>query len=338
MLILGIETSCDETAAAVVENGEKVLSNVIASSIDLHQETGGVVPEVAARDAARKIITVVDKALTDANLTWEQIDAIAVTNGPGLPGSLMVGIETARALAFLYQKPIIPVHHIIGHIYSNVLERGLPVFPSLVLTVSGGHNNLVLWRDKLDFELLGETLDDSAGEAFDKVAKMLDLGFPGGPEIARLAEKVNKKAFDFPRPMMQSGDFNFSYSGLKTAVLYEIRKHEKLNEQMKADIAASFQEAITDSLLFKLKKAVEKYQPQEIYLAGGVSANKDLQAKIADFAERQGLDFFVPVKLVYSTDNAAMIASAGYFILQSSDRDFNIADVALNIAPLRAYL
>ncbi len=332
MLILGIETSCDETAVAIVKNGKEVISNIIASSIDLHQETGGVVPEIAARDSANKIISVVNKALEEAEIIWQDIDAIAVANGPGLPGSLMVGIETARVLAFVHKKPLIPVYHIMGHIYSNILDRGVPNFPVLVLTVSGGHNNLLIWKDFLDFEILGETLDDAGGEAFDKVAKMLDLGFPGGPIVSKLAEKGDRQKYKFPRPMAQSNDFNFSYSGLKTAVLYTLRDEGEITENVKADVCASFEEAIVDSLLIKLKKAVKKYKPTEIHLAGGVSANKRLQEVVGDYCEKNKIKFLKPAKMIYSTDNGAMVASAGYFIYKKSPtKNWRFEDVKLKL-------
>lgn len=332
MKILGIESSCDETAAAIAENGKTVLANEIASSVVLHQKTGGIVPEIAARDAAEKILPIIERAFSTANLSWKDIDAIAVTNGPGLAGSLLVGIETARTLAFLHTKPLIPVHHIIGHIYANVLEREEVIFPALVLTVSGGHNNLILWRDFLDFALVGETRDDAAGEAFDKVAKMLDLPFPGGPAIASLALQGDAKAYKFPRPMQQSGDLDFSFSGLKTAVLYALAKEKHLNEKKKADLAASFQEAVIDSLIFKLKQAAMRFGVREIHLAGGVSANRRLQEKTALLCRKNGWQLLLPVKPIYSTDNAAMIAAAGYFIYQKTPaREWDISKVRLNL-------
>ena len=233
MKILGIETSCDETAAAVVENGVSVLSNVIASSVDLHAKTGGVVPEVAAREHIRQITPVVDQALHEAKVGWNDIDAIAVTHAPGLVASLLIGISTAQTLSYIYKKPLIPIHHIAGHIYANFLERDeKPAFPILVLTVSGGHNELVLLKGHYDFEVIGETLDDAAGEAFDKVARLLNLGFPGGPAIAKAAEKGNPKAIDFPRPMLdKKNKYNFSFSGLKAAVRREIEKSEIRNQK-----------------------------------------------------------------------------------------------------------
>lgn len=315
MKILGIETSCDETAAAVVEDGKRVHSNVIASSIDLHKKTGGVVPEVAAREHIRQITPVVDQALSEAKVEWSEIDAIAVTVAPGLIASLLVGVNTAQALSYLHQKPLIPVHHIAGHIYANFLEREEPIqFPILVLTVSGGHNELVLLRNHHDFEQIGETLDDAAGEAFDKVARMLNLGYPGGPIISKRALEGNPSAFDFPRPMLdKNNQFNFSFSGLKSAVLREVQKLENPIEKNVNDLAASFQEAITDVLADKLVLATQEYDVKEVHLAGGVSANQHLREKVK---KRLGprIPLVMPSKLVYCTDNAAMIAGAAYFM------------------------
>ncbi|MFH1012687.1 MAG: tRNA (adenosine(37)-N6)-threonylcarbamoyltransferase complex transferase subunit TsaD [Candidatus Peregrinibacteria bacterium] len=314
MKILGIETSCDETAAAVVRDGTHVLSNVIASSIDLHAQTGGVVPEVAAREHLRHISPVIDKALIDASLTWADIDAVAVTHAPGLVASLLVGINTAQTLAYLYQKPLIPVHHIAGHIYANFLGRKTPiVFPILVLTVSGGHNELVLVRGHHDFKILGETLDDAAGEAFDKVARLLGLGFPGGPVIARMAEKGKPEAYGFPRAYLdQKNKYNFSFSGLKTAVLQTAQKLGKLSPKTIADLAASFQMAVMDVLADKLVRAAKEYKVKEVHLAGGVSANQLLR-KITRDRLPKALPLIYPKDLVYCTDNAAMIAGAAYF-------------------------
>ncbi len=320
MKILGIETSCDETAAAVVENGTKVLSNIIASSVDLHAKTGGVVPEVAAREHIRQISPVVDQALKEASVGWSDIDAIAVTHAPGLMSSLLVGVNTAQSLAYIHKKPLIPVHHIAGHIYSNFLDRELSnvQFPILILTVSGGHNELVLIKDHYEFEVIGETLDDAAGEAFDKVARMLDIGFPGGPIISKLAEKGNPSAFDFPRARLnKDNQYNFSFSGLKTAVKQEIHRHEKLTDTIIADISASFQMAVVDVLSEKLIKAADDFDVKEIHLAGGVSANRLLRKMTAERID-QYIKLFYPENLIYCTDNAAMIAGAAYFSNQKN--------------------
>jgi len=327
MNILALETSCDETAVAIVKDGWEVVTNTIETSVDEHKKTGGIVPEVAARDAFNKILPAVHKTLKTANVSWEKIDALAVTNGPGLMGSLLVGIETAKTLAALYDKPLIPIHHIMGHICANRLERpNPPQFPALVLTVSGGHNDLVLWKDTFSFERIGWTIDDAAGEAFDKGARILGLPFPGGPEISRWAKKGNAKAFDFPRPMKQSPNYDFSFSGLKTALLYAVQKKESFqnpknweeHEQLRSDFCASYQEAICDSLIGKLKKAAKKYAPQEIHLSGGVSANARLREKVAlAFPEKT---IRIPKKIEYCTDNAAMIAGAAYWKWQQNPK------------------
>ncbi len=314
MKIFGIETSCDDTAAAVVEDGVKVLSNVIASSIDLHQETGGVVPEVAAREHLRQISPVIDKALADADCEWKDIDAITVTTSPGLIASLLVGINTAQTIAYIHQKPLIEIDHVVGHVYANFLERETePQFPLLVLTVSGGHNELILMRGHHDFVKLGETLDDAAGEAFDKVARLLGLGYPGGPIISKLAESGNPEAFKFPRPMLdKENKLNFSFSGLKSAVRREVEKLEKANDQTIADICASFQQAVIEVLVDKLVLATQEQEVKEVHLAGGVSANRLLRQMTREKLPDK-LPVFWPIEQIFCTDNAAMIASAAYF-------------------------
>ncbi len=332
MRILGIETSCDETAAAIVEDGGRVLSSVIASQIDIHAPTGGVVPEVAAREHVLKITPVIEECLTRAGIGWDEIDAIAVTRGPGLLSSLIVGFTSAATLARVLGVPLIPVHHVAGHIYANWLDAGpdgqsLDVkFPVMVLTVSGGHNELVLMRENMNFELIGETLDDAAGEAFDKVARLLGLGYPGGPAISKAAESGDGKAFHFPRAMLKSGDFNFSFSGLKTAVRQLIEKEfeseGKLSEQFIRDCAASFQDCVADILSEKLLAAAAKYDVSEIHLAGGVSANRRLRAMIEEKLKDQKYTFRYNKNLTYCTDNAAMIAGAGYFQYQASPESY----------------
>ncbi len=312
MKILAIESSCDETAAAVVEDGVKTLSNVIASQVKIHEATGGVMPEVAAREHIKAIMPTINKALTDANTTWDEIDAIAVTKEPGLIGSLVVGRISAAALAYAKNKPLIEVNHIHGHMYSNWLDtENTPEFPIVILTVSGGHNELVLMRGHGDFELLGETMDDAAGEAFDKVARLLRLGYPGGPAIEKTAQNGNPKAVEFPRGVKNSNDFSFS--GLKTSVLYYLKKNEDKMEDPKfiADTAASFQEAVTDALVEKLVAAVKKYSPKEVHMSGGVSANKYLRTRIQERLPK--LTFRHPQKISYCTDNAAMIGAAAFF-------------------------
>jgi len=319
MKILGIETSCDETAASIVENGIKVLSNVIASSVDLHKKTGGVVPEVAAREHMRQISPVIDKAMDDAGVSMSDINAIAVTHAPGLITSLLVGVNTAQTISYIHKKPLIPIHHIAGHIYANFLERNEPMkFPIIVLTVSGGHNELVLLKSHYEFQVIGETLDDAAGEAFDKVARLLNLGFPGGPVIAKSAEKGNPNAYTFPRAYLdKKNKYNFSFSGLKTAVMNEIRKSGPQMKNVKCkminDIAASFQKAVVEVLSDKLVKAAEEFDAKEVHLAGGVSANKALRETTAKKLDNK-IPLKYPEKLIYCTDNAAMIAGAAYFL------------------------
>jgi N6-L-threonylcarbamoyladenine synthase len=317
MKILGIETSCDETAAAVVENGTKVLSNVIASSIDLHKETGGVVPEVAAREHIRQISPVIDKALADASATWSDIDAIAVTHAPGLIASLLIGVNTAQTLAYIHKKPLIPIHHVTGHIYANFLDRDPKEikFPILILTISGGHNELVLMKGHHDFKVIGETLDDAAGEAFDKVARLLGLGFPGGPIISERAEKGSPDSYKFPRPMLdEDNKYNFSFSGLKSAVKREIDDSRIMNHESRIinDICASFQSAVIDVLTDKLVMAADEFKVKSVHLAGGVSANqlfrKTVRERLSD-----NIELLWPEKMIYCTDNAAMVASAAFF-------------------------
>lgn len=319
MKILGIETSCDETAAAIVENGWNVLSNEIGTSVEEHKKTKGIVPEVAARDAEKKVFPVVEKALKTAHCSFEDIDAIAVTAGPGLMGSLLVGVESARMLAYIHKKPLIPVHHITGHICANRLMRKRNIhFPTLVLTVSGGHNEIILWKDAFEFERIGYSIDDAAGEAFDKGARMLGLGFPGGPAIEKASKKGVEDAFAFPRPMLnKENDFRFSFSGLKTSLLYRIEDLggiENMEQSIKNDVAASYQEAIVDTLAGKLFQALNEYHDiKEVHLTGGVSANKRLRHKIFERTEKMHISFYFPEKIEFCTDNAAMIAGAGYW-------------------------
>lgn len=347
MNILGIETSCDETAAAVVKDGRIMLSNVVLSQIDIHREFGGVVPEVAARSHIEAILPVAAKALSQAfakgkepsvkgevkNLTtyhllpsthqlWNKVDAIAVTYGPGLPGALLVGTLTARTLALTKQKPLLAVDHVHAHVYANFLDTdNPPKFPILALIVSGGHSQLVLLRDHFDYEVLGQTADDAAGEAFDKVAKLLGLGYPGGPAIARAAKRGNPHAFSFTKPRMSSA-FDFSFSGLKTAALrqaqqlahkdYSFPSHQLaslLNEQQINDLAASFQQAAVSFMVDATVAAFEQYQPKSVIIAGGVAANTELRHQLTDR---------LPINITYApprlcTDNASMIASLGYF-------------------------
>lgn len=315
MRILSIETSCDETSVAIVDDGRDVHCNVISSQIVSHAKTGGVVPEVAARQHCEMMMPVLYKAFEETKMTWDDIDAIAVTREPGLVGSVIIGRMAASALAFAKDKPLIGVNHIHGHMYSAWLEADPPPnFPILVLTVSGGHNDLWLMRGHGDFEQLGHSHDDASGEAFDKVARLLGLGYPGGPKIEQCAKEGNPEAVDFPVAQMQG--YDFSFSGLKTAVLYYLQDNEDQleNEQFVNDTAAAFQEAVCDALVAKLIKAVKEFKPKEVHLVGGVSANRYLRGRIEERLAKIKIPpvFRTPAKMSYCTDNAAMIAAAGF--------------------------
>ena len=319
MIILGIETSCDETAAAVIENGTKILSSVVASSAEIHAETGGIIPENAARQQIISIVPVITSALEKAKIESEKIDAIAVTSGPGLIGSLLVGIETAKTLSLIWNKPIIPVNHLSAHIYANWLsDKKMPEFPALALVVSGGHTDIVLMKDHGKLEWIGGTRDDAAGEAFDKTARLLGLPYPGGPAISIEAEKYTTKnpktklSF-FPRPIINEKNYDWSFSGLKTAVLNEVRD-KKLNKEEKQKIAAEVQEDIVDVLIKKTLRAAREYKPKSLLLAGGVAANTRLKEKFETAINEHApnVEFFVPPPKL-CTDNAAYIASFAYF-------------------------
>ena len=314
-IILGIETSCDETAAAILEikKGKiTVLSNIVSSQIKIHQKYGGVVPEVAARKHLTNLLPVVDQALTAAAIKPAKIDKIAVTAGPGLITSLLMGVTTAKTLAYLWKKPIVPVNHLKAHLYANWVENRPIKFPAVALIVSGGHTELIYLKNQASLKKIGQTADDAAGEAFDKVAQLLGLGYPGGPEVSRLALKGSATAFAFPRPMVESDNFNFSFSGLKTAVRYTLKKLPSLNQKIKANICASFQQAVVDVLVAKTLKAAKKYQAKTILLSGGVAANTLLRKTLAQETKNHGLDFFRP-DMALCTDNAAMIAAAANF-------------------------
>ncbi len=326
MRILAIESSCDETAAAVIENGTRVLSNVINTQIDLHKLYGGVVPEVASRKHIENISSVVDKALADCSLTLEDVDAIAVTYGPGLVGALLVGVSTAKALSFMTNKPLIPVHHIKGHICANYIEH--PEFkpPFICLVASGGHSHIVYVKDYTTYEVLAKTSDDAAGEAFDKVSRVLGLGYPGGPAIQKCAQDGNKDAIKFPRVNMGDEGFDFSFSGVKTAVINYIHNAEQKGIEInKADVAASFQEAVIDVLSNHLLECAKKHGVCQIALAGGVAANAPLRERIELLAEKNDMRFVCP-SFSYCTDNAAMIGSAAYHEYNNG----NLADMSLN--------
>lgn len=313
--ILAIETSCDETAAAVLtvtKNKFNLRANIVASQIAIHRRYGGVVPEVAARNHVGVLLPVIDEALAKARVTPRRIDRIAVTCGPGLVTSLLVGAETARTLSYLWDKPIVPVNHIKAHVYANWLHNKKIAFPAIGLIVSGGHTELIQIKNDKQFIKIGQTVDDAAGEAFDKVSKLLGLGYPGGPEVSRRAHRGNAAAFNFPRPMERSSDFNFSFSGLKTAVLYASQKVTALNAKTINDLCASFQQAVVDVLVKKTIAAANRHNARTILLAGGVAANTLLRDTLKARAEEGGYGFLMP-ELSWCTDNAAMIAVAGYF-------------------------
>jgi len=306
MKILGIETSCDETAAAIVEDGKKVLSSALASSAELHVKTGGIVPEVAARKQIESIIPVIKEALLP--IGEENIDAIAVTYGPGLIGSLLVGVETAKTLSLVWGKPIVPVNHLVAHVYANFLEHR-PEFSAVALVVSGGHTDFVLMDSYKKIKYLGGTRDDAAGEAFDKTARLIGLAYPGGPSISIAAEKYSSGNLNlFPRPMLDSDSLDTSFSGLKTAVLNYTKNNGGYDV---GRVAAEIQEAIVDTLVAKSIKAVEEYNPKSFLLAGGVSANERLREKIADTLKSKTKVFIPEPK--YSTDNAVMIAASAFY-------------------------
>jgi N6-L-threonylcarbamoyladenine synthase len=329
MLVLGIETSCDETSAALVVDGKTVLSSTIAAQLDLLKKYGGVVPEVAARRHAELIGYVVKEALDTAGKTLDDIEAVAVTSRQGLVGCLMVGVAAAKSISYARQVPLIGVHHIEGHIFANRLSNPeLPV-PHIALTVSGGHNMLVHVRESCRYELLGTTLDDAAGEAFDKIAKFLGLDFPGGPVIDKLAKQGNRNAFKFPRPMLKSKTLDFSFSGLKTAVINMFKERITRNEALPlADIAASFQEAIVEVLVSKALRALEEKGLNALSVTGGVSANSRLREVCQETCRKRGIEVFFP-KLSLCTDNAAMIAAAGYARMMLGER----SDLRLNVFP-----
>ena len=324
--ILAIESSCDETAASVVKNGREVLSNVISSQIALHTLYGGVVPEIASRKHIEKVNQVVQAALDEAHMTLDEITAIAVTYGPGLVGALLVGVAAAKAIAYAAKKPLVPVHHIEGHVSANFIEHPDLEPPFVCEIVSGGHTHLVIVKDYGEFEIIGRTMDDAAGEAFDKVARAVGLGYPGGPIIDKLARQGNPKAYTFSKPHIPGLDYSFS--GLKTSFLYSLRDWMKDDpdfiEHHKVDLAASLEATVVDILMDKLRKAAKEYKIKEVAVAGGVSANNGLRNSFREHAEKYGWNIFIP-KFSYTTDNAAMIAITGYF--KYLDKDFCSIDL-----------
>jgi N6-L-threonylcarbamoyladenine synthase len=326
--VLGIETSCDETAAAVVKNGKEILSNIVASQMESHKRFGGVVPEIASRHHVEQITLVIEEALNKAGVSFSQLHAIAVTKGPGLVGALLIGVNAAKALSFAYNIPLVGVHHIAGHIYANRLVTEMK-FPLLSLVVSGGHTELVYMEEHGKFQVIGETRDDAAGEAYDKVARALNLPYPGGPHIDRLAQE-GKATIDLPRAWLEEGSYDFSFSGLKSAVLNTLHNAKQRGEEIDPrDMAASFQVSVIDVLATKTIQAAKEYHVRQVLLAGGVAANRGLRAELQkQMAELDDVELVIP-PLSLCTDNAAMIAAAGTVLYTQGKR----ADMALNADP-----
>ena len=327
--IMAIESSCDETSVAVVKNGREVISNVISSQIDMHKKFGGVVPEVASRMHLEVINNIVREALDEAKITIEEIDAIAVTKGPGLVGALLVGISEAKALSYACKKPLIGVNHMKGHICAALITYKELEPPFICLLVSGGHTYLVHVKGYNDMEVIGKTIDDACGEAYDKVARCLGMNYPGGPEVEKLAKLGNEEAIDFPRVMLDKNSYNFSFSGLKTAVLNYLNSKKQKNEEIsKEDVCASFQRAVFDVLIYKTERLMKEKNLDKLVVSGGVSANNTLRAEIEKMCEKNNFKSYFPSKIL-CTDNAAMIASSGYYEYISGVR----SDLTLNVEP-----
>lgn len=323
-IILAIETSCDETAAAVVKNGKEILSNVVASQIESHKRFGGVVPEVASRHHVEQMTIVLEEAMTQAKVTWEDLTAIAVTEGPGLIGSLLIGVNTAKALAFAHNLPLINVHHIAGHIYANRFVKEME-FPLVALVVSGGHTELIYMKEHGHYELIGETRDDAAGEAYDKVARVLGLPYPGGPHIDKLAQE-GKCTMEFPRAWLEPDSYDFSFSGLKSAVINTIHHAKQRGEELDIkDVAASFQASVVEVLVEKTARAAQQYKAKQVLVAGGVAANQGLRKALTKKFSDLNIELVIP-PLSLCTDNAAMIAAAASIEYQKGRR----ADLTLN--------
>lgn len=313
VLILAIESSCDETAAAVVKNGREVLSNIISSQIDLHTLYGGVVPEIASRKHMEQINQVIEEALVQAQVSLDDITAVAVTYGPGLVGALLVGVAEAKAIAYAAKKPLVGVHHIEGHISANYIDNPELKPPFICLVVSGGHTHLVKVEDYGKYIILGKTRDDAAGEAYDKVARAIGLGYPGGPKIDKISKEGNKDAIKFPRAQVEGAPYDFSFSGLKSAVLNYINSCEMKNEEInRADVAASFQNAVVESLVSRAIAVAKEHQIDKIAIAGGVASNSALREAMIAACEGNGFKFYRPTP-IFCTDNAAMIGAAGYY-------------------------
>ena len=325
--VLGIETSCDETAASIVKNGTEIISNIVASQIESHMRFGGVVPEIASRHHVEQITIIIDEALSRAGMEAKELDAVAVTEGPGLVGALLIGVNAAKAFAFAHQLPLIGVHHIAGHIYANRLEQEME-FPLLALVISGGHTELVYMREHGDFEVIGETRDDAAGEAYDKVARTLNLPYPGGPHIDRLAQSSDA-AVKFPRVWLEEGSYDFSFSGLKSSVLNYMHNAAQRGEEVKPEhVAAGFQNSVVEVVTAKTMRAAEEYGVRQVIAAGGVAANKGLRASLEAGFKKQGVPFYIP-SLALCTDNAAMIAAAGTVMFEKGIR----GNMAMNGRP-----
>ena len=321
--ILAIESSCDETSVAIIKNGHEKISCVVLSQIDTHQMYGGVVPEIASRMHVESITIVIEQALKEANMKMKDIDAIAVTYGPGLIGSLLIGVEAAKTLSYIYNKPLVPVHHIAGHIYANNLEKSMN-FPLIALVISGGHTELVYMKEDYSFERIGGTLDDAVGEAYDKVARVLNLAYPGGPKVDKLAHMGND-TYDLPLPL-DDDSYNFSFSGLKSAVInLNHNEKQKKNTIRKEDLACSYQNRVVKILTKKTLKAMKEYNVNNLIIAGGVSANKGIRDAFTQLSVEKGFNLTIP-KLEYCTDNAAMIGAAGYYAYKLGRR----ADLDLN--------
>ncbi|EPZ38635.1 MULTISPECIES: tRNA (adenosine(37)-N6)-threonylcarbamoyltransferase complex transferase subunit TsaD [Anoxybacillus] len=328
IFVLGIETSCDETAAAIVKNGREIVANVVASQMESHQRFGGVVPEIASRHHVEQITLVLEETMKQANMDVSEIDAIAVTEGPGLVGALLIGVNAAKALAFAHRIPLVGVHHIAGHIYANQLVQDMK-FPLLALVVSGGHTELIYMKEHGVFEVIGETRDDAAGEAYDKVARALQLPYPGGPHIDRLA-KQGKPTIDLPRAWLEEGSYDFSFSGLKSAVINTLHNAKQRGETiLPEDMAASFQTSVVEVLVGKTIQAAAHYDVKQILLAGGVAANEGLRTQLQKQVEQLPEVELVIPPLSLCTDNAAMIAAAGTVLFQQGKR----ATMALNANP-----
>jgi N6-L-threonylcarbamoyladenine synthase len=328
LFIMGIETSCDETAVAIIKNGKEIVANVVASQIESHKRFGGVVPEIASRHHVEQMTIVFEEAMNQANLTFTELDAIAVTEGPGLVGALLIGVNAAKAISFAHQIPLVAVHHIAGHIYANRLVKEMN-FPLLSLVVSGGHTEIVFMKEHGHFQVIGETRDDAAGEAYDKVARTLNLPYPGGPHIDRLAHE-GEPTIDLPRAWLEEGSYDFSFSGLKSSVINTVHNLAQRGETIAPEnLAASFQQSVIDVLVTKTVRATREYQVKQVLLAGGVAANRGLRRALEEaFNELPGVELVIP-PLSLCTDNAAMIAAAGTVLFEKGQR----AGMDLNANP-----